>query len=116
MLLLYSDGLSSKSLRSALAERLRNCRSAALVVTADNEYKKQNHHVPRCMDELKALGLSVALFDLDTHPCRRRSHDPFSGIKKRWNKFQRFLFCLIPPPPGGDFPRRGFRTGRTSTR
>ena len=70
MLLLCSDGLSSKSLRSALAERLRNCRSAALVVTADNEYKKQNYHVPRCMDELKALGLSVALFDLDIHPCR----------------------------------------------
>ena len=70
MLLLCSDGLSSKSLRSVLAERLRNCRSAALVVTADNEYKKQNYHVPRCMDELKALGLSVALFDLDTHPCR----------------------------------------------
>lgn len=69
MLLLCSDGLSSESLRSALAERLRNCRSAALVVTADNEYKKQNYHVPRCMDELKALGLSVVLFDLDARPC-----------------------------------------------
>ena len=60
MLLLRSDGLSSKSLRSALAERLRNCRSAALVVADDNKYKKQNYHIPSCMDELKARAVRGA--------------------------------------------------------
>ena len=38
---------------------------AAVVVTADNEYKEQNYHVPRVINELKEYGLRVDIFDLD---------------------------------------------------
>ena len=46
-------------------QHLANSKKAALVVTADNEYKEQNYHVPRCIKELEALGLTVDIFDLD---------------------------------------------------
>ncbi len=38
---------------------------AALVVTADNEYKEKNYHVERLTKELQMLGLSVECFDFD---------------------------------------------------
>ena len=41
------------------------CKRAALVVTADHEYKGNNYHVPRCMSELESLHLQVDIFDLD---------------------------------------------------
>lgn len=41
------------------------CKTAALVVTADNEYKENNYNVQRCVAELEALNLSVDIFDLD---------------------------------------------------
>jgi dipeptidase E len=44
------------------------CKTAALVVTADNEFKKSNYHVPRCVLELQALNLQVDIFDLDYQP------------------------------------------------
>lgn len=65
MLLLCSDGLSSAALLDGLKNAAEGCRSAALVVTADNEYKENNYHVKRCADELKALGLEVDIFDID---------------------------------------------------
>ncbi len=37
-----------------------------IVVTADNEYKADNYHIPRCKNELKKLGLSADTFDIDT--------------------------------------------------
>ena len=46
-------------------QHLANSQKAALVVTADNEYKEQNYHAPRCIKELEALGLTVDIFDLD---------------------------------------------------
>ncbi|MCM1263025.1 MAG: Type 1 glutamine amidotransferase-like domain-containing protein [Butyrivibrio sp.] len=48
MLLLCSNGLSSKNLLKAMSKRVKNCKTAALVVTADNEYKENNYHVDRC--------------------------------------------------------------------
>ncbi|MBR4080972.1 MAG: Type 1 glutamine amidotransferase-like domain-containing protein [Clostridia bacterium] len=66
MLILCSNGLSSQTLRDALRLRLDGCCSAALVVTADSEYKERNYHVPRCTAELETLGLTVTLFDIDT--------------------------------------------------
>ena len=45
--------------------KVAGCRTAALVVTADHEYKEKDFHVPRCVAELESLGLQVALFDLD---------------------------------------------------
>ena len=39
-----------------------------MVVTADNEYKENNYHIPRCVAELESLNLSVDIFDLDKQP------------------------------------------------
>ncbi len=65
MLVLCSNGLSSKKLLTHLSSKMVGCRTAALVVTADNEYKERNYHVPRCVSELQALNLNVDCFDLD---------------------------------------------------
>lgn len=66
MLVLCSNGLSSDALTTVMRDKLSGCKTAALVVTADNEYKENNYHVPRCVAELEALSLNVDLFDLDT--------------------------------------------------
>lgn len=66
MLMLCSDGLSSDALLAELKLCIKDARKALLVVTADNEYKADNYHVPRCKSELKKLGLSVEIFDIDT--------------------------------------------------
>lgn len=66
MIALLSNGITSKALRNALREYIAPLSSAAVVVTADNEYKERNYHVPRVVDELKEYGLSVDTFDLDT--------------------------------------------------
>lgn len=68
MILLCSDGLSSDALRNAVFSRCAAGRTAALVVTADPVYREKNRHVPRCAEELRALNLSVDLFDLDRQP------------------------------------------------
>lgn len=67
VLLLCSNGLTSVPLKN-LFESKSNNRRAALVVTADNEYKDKNYHVPRCKEELKSLGFEVSLFDVDLQP------------------------------------------------
>ena len=68
MLVLCSNGLSSEMLLSHLISKTVGCGTAALVVTADNEYKENNYHVPRCVSELQALNLNVDIFDLDKQP------------------------------------------------
>lgn len=68
MLVLCSNGLSSNLLLSCLNHKTENCKTAALVVTADNEYKEKNRHVPRCIAELESLNLKVSVFDLDKQP------------------------------------------------
>ena len=68
MLLLCSNGLSSEKILSYINDKVVDCKIAALVVTADNEYKEKNYHVSRCVAELEALNLSVDIFDLDKQP------------------------------------------------
>ena len=68
MLVLCSNGLSSKEILSYTSEKVCFCKTAALVVTADNEYKESNYHVSRCVSELESLGLKVDVFDLDKQP------------------------------------------------
>lgn len=68
MLVLCSNGLSSKKIKEYIGEKSVSCKTAALVVTADNEYKENNYHVSRCVEELESLGLSVDIFDLDKQP------------------------------------------------
>lgn len=64
MIILCSNGLTSPGLRAAAGRALKGGR-AALVVTADPEYREDNYHVPRCREELEALGLTVEIFDFD---------------------------------------------------
>ncbi len=66
MLALLSNGITSESLREALSKYINTLSSAAVVVTADNEYKERNYHVPCVINKLKEFGLSVDTFDLDT--------------------------------------------------
>lgn len=68
MLVLCSNGLSSNELLSHINQYTSTCKTAALVVTADNEYKENNYHVQRCISELETLNLNVDLFDLDKQP------------------------------------------------
>jgi len=65
MLILCSDGLSSPMLQTQVKQHLIGCKTATLVVTADNVYKEKNYHVSRCVEELKAMGLTVDILDLD---------------------------------------------------
>ena len=65
MLLLCSNGLSSEKLLTQLRVHTGGCATAALVVTADPEYKKRNYHVPRCIQELEKLNLKIDILDLD---------------------------------------------------
>lgn len=65
MIILTSNGLSNRfPLRQA--GKYINSGRAALVVTADHEYKEKNHHVKRLTGELQSLGLCVDCFDFDT--------------------------------------------------
>ena len=66
MIALLSNGITSEALRNALSNHIASLSSAAVVVTADNEYKERNYHIPRVTNELKEFGLSVDPFDLDT--------------------------------------------------
>ena len=68
MLVLCSNGLSSKEILSHINDMVSHCKTAALVVTADNEYKESNYHVSRCVSELESLNLKVDIFDLDKQP------------------------------------------------
>lgn len=68
MLVLCSGGLTGAALRDGVRQRLSGQHRAALVVTADPEYREENYHVPRCVGELDAMGLSVDIFDLDRQP------------------------------------------------
>lgn len=66
MLILCSNGLSSEKIMTALQQKFKELRTSALVITADNEYKENNYHVDRCIEELKSLNLSVDIFDIDS--------------------------------------------------
>ena len=68
MLVLCSNGLSSEKLQTYIRSKMIGCKNAALVVTADNEYKENNYHVHRCISELESLNLTVDIFDLDKQP------------------------------------------------
>ena len=65
MLALLSNGITSEKLHNELSKQIKGTK-AAIVVTADNEYKSENYHIPRCFKELNALGLTAQLFDFDT--------------------------------------------------
>ena len=65
MIVLCSNGLTSKAICEAIEPKFKALHTAALVVTADYEYKKENYHVSRCVTELQRFGLTVSLIDID---------------------------------------------------
>lgn len=64
MIILTSNGLSNRFLLRQAGEYISSGK-AALVVTADHEYKEKNHNVERLTRELETLGLCVDCFDFD---------------------------------------------------
>lgn len=70
MLVLCSNGLSSENLRKAMSKRIKKYNTAAIVVTADHEYKEKNYHVNRVVGELESLKLCVDILDLDKIPAK----------------------------------------------
>lgn len=66
MFALLSNGITSPALKEAMGKYLLGKKTAAVVVTADNEYKTRNYHIPRVVSELNSYGLEVELFDLDS--------------------------------------------------
>jgi len=73
MIFLCSNGLTSLELLNEAKEYVGNAKKAALVVTADPEYKEKNYHVPRGLKELEFLGLEADIFDFDAQPAEQLS-------------------------------------------
>lgn len=71
MILLCSNGLSSQELLREAKKYVGAAKKAALVVTADSEYKEKNYHVERCCRELACLGLETDIFDFDAQPAEQ---------------------------------------------
>lgn len=71
MLILCSNGLTSNKLLEELRKNTSGCKNAAVVVTADNEYKEQNYHVERCVNELTSINLFVDILDIDILPVEK---------------------------------------------
>jgi len=74
VILLCSNGLSSQNLINQVSKHMDECKTAALVVTADNMYKERNYHVSRCIQELRQLGLLTTIFDIDTNDPQQLLH------------------------------------------
>lgn len=66
MILLTSNGLSSKNLVKEIKPYITNLNKAVIITTASFPYKENDKHIPRITDELKQFGLSVDFFDFDT--------------------------------------------------
>lgn len=66
MFALLSNGITSPALKEAMGKYLLGKKTAAVVVTADNEYKTRNYHIPRVVSELNSYGLETELFDIDS--------------------------------------------------
>ncbi|WP_164919105.1 MULTISPECIES: Type 1 glutamine amidotransferase-like domain-containing protein [Acutalibacteraceae] len=67
MVLLTSNGLSSRSLLEEVGKQLPSReKRAAMITTASVGYKDRDWHVPKLTAQLESLGLSVDCFDLDT--------------------------------------------------
>ncbi len=71
MIFLCSNGLTSYELLKEAKRYAGAAKKAALVVTADPEYKEKNYHVPRGLKELEFLGLETDIFDFDAQPAEK---------------------------------------------
>ena len=66
MVILTSNGLTSKKLVEEIKPYIEKLKKAVIVTTASYPYKEKDKHIPRITKELKHLGLSVDYFDFDT--------------------------------------------------
>jgi len=66
MLILSSNGFSSKELIEEVKNYLPKMTSkAAIITTASIGYKEKDRHIPRLTEELESLDLAVEYFDID---------------------------------------------------
>ncbi len=75
MIVLCSNGLSSQALMEKMKEHMAGRNTAVIVVTADNEYREKNYHIPRCKEELAQLGLNVHIMDIDVESPEHLLHN-----------------------------------------
>ncbi len=73
MIILCSNGLTSGELLQEAGKYAKKGGKAALIVTADPQYKEKNYHVDRCLRALSYLGLEADVFDFDTQPAEALS-------------------------------------------
>lgn len=66
MIILTSNGLSSKELLNRTKTYTKNLTSSAIITTASVPYKEKDYHIPDLTTELNSLGLTVDYFDFDT--------------------------------------------------
>ncbi len=71
MILLCSNGLTSYDLLQEAKKYVGAVKKAALVVTADPEFKEANYYVPRSLKELEFLGLQADIFDFDVQSAQQ---------------------------------------------
>ncbi len=65
MLILTSNGLTSKKLIEKVYSLLEGRKSAVIVTTASQYYKEKDYHIPGLTEELLNLGLTVDYCDID---------------------------------------------------
>lgn len=65
MLLLTSNGLSSKELLNCVQSKLNVTKSAVIITTASIPYKDKDKHIPKLTEELKSIGCMIDFFDFD---------------------------------------------------
>lgn len=72
MILLTSNGLSSKKLIDTVMPYVKENRKVALITTASVGHKEKDGHVPKLKEELGILGLKeIAYFDFDRDPLNK---------------------------------------------
>ena len=65
MLLLTSNGLSSKELLNCIKSNSNSCNSAVIITTASVPFKINDKHIPKLSEELNSIGFTVDFFDFD---------------------------------------------------
>ena len=65
MILLTSNGLSSKDLLNCVKSNLNDGKDAVIITTASVPFKENDKHIPKLTDELKSIGCTVDFFDFD---------------------------------------------------
>ncbi len=71
MIVLTSDGLSTKSLRDSIKRQIPRKGKAAIITTASAEYKEKDKHIPSHILALCELGYSISCMDVEHEDPKR---------------------------------------------